>query len=153
MNQSQNVGNGHYYGGEVSVSAKLARGLDAGFNYTLTKRSLHYAGQGPFELTGVPTHKGFAWIDWAPIAGLHILPSVEIASNRWTLFTATPSSQPPRYYRTGNYVNAALRIDYAVTDRIDIGVGARNLFDEYYVLTDGYPEPGRSLFASVRLHY
>ncbi|PKP69855.1 MAG: TonB-dependent receptor [Alphaproteobacteria bacterium HGW-Alphaproteobacteria-5] len=153
MNQSQNVGNGRYYGGEISVSAKLAAGLDAGFNYTLTKRSLHYAGQGPFELTGVPTHKGFVWLDWSPVPGLHILPSADIASNRWTLFTATPSSQPPHYYRTGSYVNAALRIDYAVTDQIDIGVGARNLFDEYYVLTDGYPEPGRTLFASVRLHY
>lgn len=50
-------------------------------------------------------------------------------------------------------MNAALRIDYAVTDQIDIGVGARNLFDKYYVLTDGYPEPGRTLFASVRFHY
>jgi iron complex outermembrane receptor protein len=153
MSQSQNVGNGHYLGGEVSVSAKLLPGLNAGFNYTLTKRSLHYVGQGPFELTGVPKHKGFVWLDWEPVRGLHILPSADIASNRWTLFTATPSSQPPRYYRTGSYVNAALRVDYAVTDRIDIGVGARNLFDEYYVLTDGYPEPGRTLFASIRLHY
>ena len=151
MDQSQNVGNGRYYGGEASVTAKLAAGLDAGFNYTLTRRSLHYAGQGAFELTGVPTHKGLAWIDWEPISGLHILPGIELASKRWTLFTATPSTDTPRYYRTGAYANASLRIDYAVTDQIEIGVGARNLFDDYYVLTDGYPEPGRTLFATVRL--
>jgi len=153
MSQSQNVGKGHYYGGEISLSATLMPGLDAGFNYTLTKRRLHYAGQDAFELTGVPTHKGFAWLDWSPVEQLHIVPSVDLASKRWTLFTATPSSDPVRYYRTGAYVNASLRIDYALTDNVDIGVGGRNLFDDYYTLTDGFPEPGRTLFASIRVKY
>lgn len=153
MSQSQNVGKGRYYGGEMSLSGRLMPGLDAGMNYTLTRRRLHYAGQGPFELTGVPTHKGFVWLDWAPVARLHIVPSVDLASKRWTLFTATPAGQPVRYYRTGAYVNASLRIDYAVTDNIDLGIGGRNLFDDYYTLTDGFPEPGRTLFASIRVKY
>ncbi len=153
MSQSQNVGKGHYYGGELSLSATLMRGLDAGLNYTLTRRSLHYTGQDAFELTGVPTHKGFAYLDWAPVERLHIVPSVDLASDRWTLFTATPATQPVRYYRTGAYVNAGLRVDYALTDKIEIGVGGRNLFDDYYTLTDGFPEPGRALFASIRARY
>ena len=50
-------------------------------------------------------------------------------------------------------MNAAIRLEYSVNDKIDIGVGARNLFDEEYSLTDGFPEPGRTLFATVRARY
>jgi iron complex outermembrane receptor protein len=153
LTQSRNVGKGNYYGGEISVSAHLARGLDAGFNYTLTKRDLDYAANPAFEPTGVPTHKGFVYVDWSPVDALHFVPSLDIASDRWTLFTATPASAPQQYYRSGSYVNAGMRIDFDVTENLTIGVGGRNLFDDLYTLTDGFPEPGRSLFASVRAKY
>lgn len=153
LSQSRNVGKGEYYGVELSVSATILPGLDAGFNYTGTKRNLDYAANPLFHPTGVPTHKGFAYLDWAPIEKLHIVPSVDLASNRWTLFTALPASARQRYYRTGAYVNAGLRVDYAITDGIEIGVGGRNLFDDYYTLTDGFPETGRTLFASIRARY
>jgi len=153
LTQSRNVGKGHYYGVELSVSATILPGLDAGFNYTGIKRKLEYDANPAFRPTGVPTHKGFAYIDWAPAEGLHIIPSIDLASKRWTLFTATPAGAPQVYYRTGAYVNAGLRIDYALTDHIDIGVGGRNLFDDDYMLTDGFPEPGRTLFANIRICY
>ncbi|MBA4089241.1 MAG: TonB-dependent receptor [Sphingobium sp.] len=153
MTQSRNVGKGEYYGVELSVSATITSGLDAGFNYTGIKRDLTDPTNALFRPTGVPTHKGFAYLDWSPVAALHIVPSVDLASNRWTIFTATPATQPARYYRTGAYVNAAIRVDYAIRPGIEIGVGARNLFDDYYMLTDGFPEPGRSLFASIRAKY
>lgn len=153
LSQSRNAGKGHYYGVELSVSATVLPGLDAGFNYTGIKCVLDYAANPLFRPTGVPTHKGFAYLDWAPVERLHIIPSVDLASNRWTLFTARPASQPQLYYRTGAYVNAGLRVDYALTDNVEIGVGGRNLFDDYYTLTDGFPEPGRTLFASIRARY
>lgn len=34
-----------------------------------------------------------------------------------------------------------------------LGVGGRNLLDENYSTADGYPEAGRSLFASLRVRY
>ncbi|MBH1997610.1 MAG: TonB-dependent receptor [Sphingomonadaceae bacterium] len=153
LTQSQNVGSGKYYGVELSVSLTVLPGLDIGANYTGIKRDLSYAANPAFRPTGVPAHKGFAYADWSPVDGLHVVPSVDLASNRWTLFTALPASQPQRYYRTGAYVNAGIRVDYALTDNIDIGIGGRNLFDDYYTLTDGFPETGRTLFASIRAHY
>lgn len=83
-------------------------------------------------------------VDWSPLRGLGIQPSVEIASSRWTLFTATPTTQPRRYYRAAGYVTAALPVDYAIIDKIELSGGARNLFDKEYSLTDGFPKPGRS---------
>ncbi|ATI79674.1 TonB-dependent receptor plug domain-containing protein [Sphingobium yanoikuyae] len=153
LSQSRNVGKGEYYGIELSASATLLPGLDAGINYTGIKRDLTDPSNARFRPTGVPTHKGFAYLDWAPVERLHIVPSVDLASNRWTLFTATPASQPARYYRTGAYVNASLRVDLALTDQIDLSIGGRNLFDDYYTLTDGFPEPGRTVYASARFRY
>ncbi|MBO9499133.1 TonB-dependent receptor plug domain-containing protein [Sphingobium yanoikuyae] len=153
LSQSRNVGKGEYYGIELSASATLLPGLDAGINYTGIKRDLTDPSNARFRPTGVSTHKGFAYLDWAPVERLHIVPSVDLASNRWTLFTATPASQPARYYRTGAYVNASLRVDLALTDQIDLGIGGRNLFDDYYTLTDGFPEPGRTVYASARFRY
>ena len=153
LSQSRNVGKGEYYGIELSASATLLPGLDAGINYTGIKRDLTDPSNARFRPTGVPTHKGFAYLDWAPVERLHIVPSVDLASNRWTLFTATPASQPTRYYRTGAYVNASLRVDLALTEQIDLSIGGRNLFDDYYTLTDGFPEPGRTVYASARFRY
>lgn len=153
LTQSQNVGSGEYYGAEASVTATLKQGFEVGANYTLTKRDLSYAANPAFRPTGVPTHKALVYADWSPLGGLHIQPSIEVASSRWTLFTATPTTQPARYVRTGSYVSAAIRIEYSIGDKIDIGIGARNILDEEYSLTDGFPEPGRTLFATVRARY
>lgn len=96
----------------------------------------------------MPTHKGFAYADWSPLPGLHILPNVDVASDRWLVNTAGTA-----YYRAGSYVLANLRVEYEVREGIQIGVGARNLFDDYYLLADGFPEQGRGFLASVRLRY
>ena len=153
MTQSRNVGKGEYYGVELSVSATVLRGLDVGINYTGIKRKLDYDANPLFRPTGVPTHKGFAYLDWAPVERLHIIPSIEMVSDRWTQFTALTATAPQVYYRTGSYVNAGLRVDYAIADNVEIGIGGRNLFDDYYMLTDGFPETGRTLFASIRAKY
>lgn len=153
LTQSQNVGSGGYYGAEASITATFAPGLDIGANYTFIKRDLSYTGNPGFRPTGVPAHKGLVYADWAPMKGLHVQPSLELASRRWTLFTATPATQAARYYRTGSYANASLRISYEINDKIELGVGARNLLDEEYSLTDGFPEPGRSMYATLRMRY
>jgi iron complex outermembrane receptor protein len=153
--QRQNLGSAEYYGAELALTARLSPTLELGANYTYTHRSFDIGTPAAgtivpvFRLTDVPTHKGFAYASWSPLAGLNIVPSVDIASDRTTLTTASP----PVYYRTGSYVQANLRIDYTLLEGVEIGVGARNLFDDNYTLTDGFPEPGRSFFASVRARY
>lgn len=153
--QRQNLGDAEYYGAEISLTATIGSTLTLGGNYTYTHRSFDITGALPgtvvpaFELTGVPEHKAFLYADWRPIGALRIVPNVDIASDRVTSTTAAT----PVYYDTGSYVVANIRIDYEVAQGLEIGVGARNLFDEYYVLTDGFPEQGRSFFASIRARY
>jgi len=158
--QRQNLGNADYYGAELSVTARLGSTLLLGANYGYIERDFDIR-QAPgvvlplaFELTDVPGHKGFAYADWSPTPRLHVVPSVEAASNRTTLASTTPTPPGiPFYYRTGSYVQASLRVDYELIDGIQLGVGARNLFDDDYQLVDGFPEAGRSFFASLRARY
>ncbi|BBE33665.1 TonB-dependent receptor plug domain-containing protein [Sphingosinicella microcystinivorans] len=145
VTQSRNLGKGENYGVELAVDARLGDTLGLGANYTWTHRDLDDPANAAFQPTGVPEHKAFVWADWSPVSRLHVVPNVDIASSRWTVNTAGT-----RYSKTGSYVLANLRIDLDVTETVTIGMGARNLFDEAYQLTDGFPEPGRSVFASVR---
>lgn len=159
LNRRENLGSADYYGAELSVDAEILPSLSAGANYSYIHRSFDVGTTPvgglirPFELTDVPDHKGFAWVSWRPIEELNILPSIDWASNRTTVTPASANGVAPVYYGTGAYVTADLRINYAVTERIEVGVGAQNLFDDYYVLTDGFPERGRSFFASLRARY
>ena len=148
VTQSRNVGKGEYYGAELSLSARIGASLEIGGNYTYTHLDLEDPTNTAFRPTGVPTHKGFAYADWSPVARLHIVPNVDVASNRWTTNTAGT-----RYFRTGSYVQANLRADFEVIDGVELGVGARNLLDDSYQLVDGFPEQGRSFFASIRARY
>lgn len=148
VTQSRNLGKGDYYGGEIALNATVGRTLSLGANYTYTHRDLNDPSNAAFQPTGVPTHKAFAYADWSPTERLHIVPNVDIASDRWITNTAGT-----RYFRTGNYVQANLRIDYELIDGIDLGIGARNMFDDNFQLAEGFPEQGRSFFASVRARY
>jgi iron complex outermembrane receptor protein len=147
--QSRNLGHGDYHGVEISLEARVGGAFSIGGNYTYTHRKLIDPSNAAFRPTDVPTHKAFVYADWHPIPKLHILPSADVASDRWTVTDIAPIV----YYRTGAYVNAALRVEYEVLPGVDLSIGSRNLFDDNYQLVDGYPEPGRSFFASIRARY
>lgn len=148
VTQSRNLGKGDYHGGEIAVAATLTPQLQLGGNYSHVRRELDDPGNAAFRPTGVPTHKAFAYANWTPLPRLRIVPNVEVASNRWIVNTAGT-----RYFRGGNYALVNLRLDYEVIDGVDLGVGARNLLDDDYELAQGFPEEGRSFFASLRARY
>ena len=148
VTQSRNLGNGDYYGAELSLEARASGTLVLGGNYTYTHRNLHDPSNAAFRPTDVPTHKAFLYADWTALPRLHVLPNLDVASDRWTVNTAGTL-----YYRTGAYALANMRIDYDLSSGVQLGVGARNLFDDNYQLVDGFPEPGRSVFVTLRARY
>ncbi len=159
-NKTENLGNARYYGVELGATATITPGLRVGANYTWLHRSFSIIRPvdplqlvPDFRLTDVPTHKAFVWAEWSPAKRLRIVPNVDIASKRTTITSSTSSALSPLYYRTGSYVLANLRADYDLLDNVAFGVGGRNLFDDNYVLADGFPDGGRTLFASLRVRY
>jgi len=149
MSQSLNVSRGKYYGVELSASAQVLPSLALGGNYTWVHRDLVDPGNAAFRPTDVPTHKAFVYADWTPAARFHLIPSADIASSRWTVTSAAPI----RYYRTGAYVNAAIKAEVELRQGISISASARNLLDANYQLVDGFPEAGRSYQLSFKASY
>lgn len=152
LNQTRNVGNGHYYGLELAAHAQLASSLQIEGNYTYLQRRLDDPTNAAFRPTGVPTHKLFASAEWHASRNLQVTPSIEWDSSRWTV-TSSAAITPARYYRTGTYTLVNLALNWTVSQHLDTLLGGRNLFDRNYQLVDGFPEAGRSFYLSLRGRY
>lgn len=147
--QTQNVGDGHYYGFEISAETALSQQVSVGGNYTYIYRTIKDALQPNLRPTGVPTHKAFLYMSWRPIERLTITPSLEIASDRWSDVSTNPVQAFP-YVLTGAYTLANIQASYKVTDNFEVAGGVKNLFDQNFELAWGLPQPGRTFYVKAR---
>jgi iron complex outermembrane receptor protein len=148
--QYQNVGNGEFYGIEMSVDAPLTRQISAGGNYTALKRTITDALQPNLRPTGVPTHKAFLYAAWKPIDKLTITPSLDIAGDRWSDISTTPVAAFP-YIRIGAYNLLNVSAQYTILRNFDVVFGYKNLTDDFYSLSWGLPQQGRNFYFKTRI--
>lgn len=148
VTQSRNVNSANYMGAEISVALPVTKKLLVGGNYTYIHQDINDTASAITRPTDVPTHKAFVYAEWKPIRHLRFVPSVDIASNRWTTNTAGTA-----YFRTGHNVNIAARVDYQITPQLQIGANASNLLDQNYQMVSGFPEPGRNFYLNLRVTY
>lgn len=155
VRQNQNVGDGVHRGIEVSVDYDLFPGLRVGGNYTYLYRKITDPVAPDLKPTDTPEHEAFLYLAWDAMRNLTITPSLELASNRWsTVNTPTsPSGVNTLYTQTGSYALVNLNIEYRINDQWTTSLAGRNLTDEYYELTEGYPDPGRQFYANVRAQF
>jgi iron complex outermembrane receptor protein len=152
VNQTQNVGDGKYYGFEFSADTTITDALQAGVRYTYINRNID--AQNPanpplptnFHLTGLPYSQVFAYVTWNAVPQFSITPNIQAASDRWSNLSGNANS----FLKTGSFVLLNLEADYAFTDNLDFQIGARNLLDVNYQLTAGFPSEGRSFFINLR---
>ncbi len=151
-NQTQNVGDADFVGFEFSADGKILDTLSAGLRYSYTDRSIDAQDPGNpsltagYHLTGSPNGQLFAYATWQALPGFSFTPSIQAAGKRWTTNTAGTA-----YFKTGSYFLVNLQADYAFTDRVDLSISAKNLFDVNYALAYGFPDQGRNLFVGLRL--
>lgn len=149
VNQTKNAADGEYYGVEGSVAAQLSETLDAGGNVTWLHRKLTDPTNPAFRPQGAPDWKAFLYANWRPIPRLTVRPNVEYASQRWTVTTTAPTV----WYKTGSYLLVNLAADIEMTDSLTATLAVQNLGDQDYQLTDGFPEAGRSFYATIRARF
>lgn len=150
--QTQNVGDGEFYGFELVLDTNVTDQIDIGGNYTYTHCKITGALQPSFRATGVPQHKALLYVTWRPLAPLTITPSLELASNRWSDRSTAPAQAFP-YIRTGSYELVNLQAEYAVTENVELAIGAKNLLDKNYELSWGLPQQGRNFYMKARARF
>jgi iron complex outermembrane receptor protein len=148
LTQTQNVGDGEFYGVEFGVTLRLTDLWSASANYTHLEREINDPLQPGIEVTGAPDDAAFVAFIYEPSDRWSITPSVELASDRWSEVTGGG------FVRTGDYTLLNLQVQYRRTgDRWELAFGGTNLTDENFQLAYGYPEPGASAYARVRLNF
>ncbi len=146
--QNQNI-DGEHYGIELTADWDIAPGLRVGGNYTYLERDLDFETPRT-RAEGTPQHEAFLYLAWDATRRLTITPSVQLASDRYSLKTSDTSLT---YIKTGSYALLNMQADYKLSENVTLAVGAKNLFDEYYELSEGFPEPGRTLYASMKAKF
>jgi iron complex outermembrane receptor protein len=149
LSQSQNVGNANFVGADFKADYALNADLDLGGHVALIHRTLAVPASSGVQLTGVPAITGFGYVSWRPLVDLTVTPSVQIAGSR---VTQSVSSSAPNYvyFQTGAYALLNVQVEYKAFDNLSFFAGGKNLTDRLYVLTDGYPEPGRTFYFGAK---
>ena len=146
--QTQNVGDGDFYGGEVAIDAPVSSQLTVGGNYTAISRTVHDALLPNLRPTGVPTHKAFLYAAWKPVNRLTITPTLDIAGDRWSDVNPAPAFP---YVRTGSYTLLDIAAEYTVIRGLSIVGGFKNLTDDNFELAWGFPQSGRTFYLKTRI--
>ena len=153
--QYENV-DGKHYGLEASLDWDIAPGFRVGGNYTYLERDLDYLTPG-VKPEGTPTHQALLYLAWSPTDALTITPSLELASDRYSVVTSEPlpNGGPfvQRYVHAGSYARLNIQAEYKFSENASAAIGATNLTDENYALAEGFPEAGRQFFANGRVKF
>ncbi|MDY6982074.1 MAG: TonB-dependent receptor, partial [Pseudomonadota bacterium] len=151
LTQTQNVGNGEYYGVELSIETRLSPQLVVGANYTYMDREIEDSLQPNLQATGVPDNKAFVYMTWSGNR-FSITPSIDIADDRWSDISTNPAQAFP-FVRTGSYMLVNLQAEYQLLANVDLSAGVKNLSDENYELSWGLPMQGRTFYVKTRLDF
>jgi len=148
--QTQNVGNGQVAGVETSIEWPLTASLRTGGQYSYLHREITDALQPNLRPTGTPTHRGAVHAIWSPVAPLRTMARLEVASDRWSDVNPPPAIP---YVKTGAYALLDVDATYVLPRGLELSLGLKNAFDDYYELAWGYPQQGRTFYAKTQLRF
>lgn len=142
IDQNQNIGEVDIYGVELGVTADLLECLTVGTNYTYLEYENHTNDD---ELLNTPSHKVFIYVEYRPWDRLAFLADMEHNSDR---FSSTDGIRVAE-----GYTIFGIKATYEFLEKKYIEAGMNNVFDRDYAIEEGYPEPGQTWFANLRMEF
>lgn len=142
VDQNQNIGEVKMYGVELGATARIFDPLRGGVNYTW----LEYDNDtNDDRLTDTPQHKVFAFLEYRPWEQLSLLADMEYNSKR---YSSTDGERIADGFALFN-----VKGTHEFLEKKYLEVGMNNVFDKDYEYNEGYPQPGRNLFAGLRMEF
>ena len=142
LSQMENLGKAYYYGGEIEIEARPISVFRASVNYTLLKRE--NVSNPQIKFLDTPDHKIMVSANIYPLSYLNVTVSIEYNSQRYSTSDGNYIARP--------FTVCNVKTSLNLFKQIAVDGGIQNLFDENYSLMEGYPEPGRTYFATLHIH-
>jgi iron complex outermembrane receptor protein len=141
--QLQNIGEQTNQGLEAMFTADLGARWTWHFNYTyLDKDNDSNPDIRPLD---VPEHSLFSYLRFMPTVDWELLASVEYGSRRFSSTTGDRVAD--------SFVLGTAKAIWRPMPHLQLEGGVRNLADELYAYEEGFYEPGRSYYATLRWQY
>lgn len=139
-NQMQNVGTARHQGVELSL-AQQGEAWSGGINYTYLDRD--NLSNPAIPLTDTPRHKVFLFVGWKLADAWEIQGTVDTENGRTV-------ARGNGYADIGGFMLLGAKGVWKPSKDAAVEMGVANLLDENYELSDGYPMPGRTVFANLK---
>lgn len=108
-------------------------------------------------MTNVPKHKFNLYADIGITESLKVVPVITAYSSRYSPAGGSPAESsavaPADAVKSSGFMTADLKFVYSPMKNLDIEIGAANIFDEDYELSDGYPSEGRNFFLTLSTQF
>lgn len=140
--QLRNVGESESAGAEAGLAWTVVPELKTGFDYMYLHRV--NLSHPEIKLTDSPEHSLKIYAAWKAGSRLTLAPNMEYNSSRYSSSTGT---------KVDGFWLGNLDAQVALPRGFGLNAGIRNVFDENYELGEGYPEEGRSFYASVQYRF
>jgi iron complex outermembrane receptor protein len=146
--QLQNIGDVSEKGFELETSFMLSDSVT--FDGSYTRLDMQNETDSRVKITDVPKHKFFASTTYAFNKTLSWITSFEYDSERLSSYVLSNSNI---YYSSGDASIWGTKVVYKPTKELAFEVGVKNLFDENYYVSYGYPEAGRVFYGNAKYKF
>lgn len=145
LTQNRNIGEARVMGVEMDVRNRSLPRTDLSFNYGYLDRANLSDPSTP--LVDTPRHKGMIGVTVSPVPRLNLSGIVSFETGRRT------QNEAGSYIDVDGLGTVDFRATLALTRQTDFECSVMNLMDRYYWMADGYPEPGRTVQAGLRVRF
>ncbi|DAB37169.1 MAG TPA: hypothetical protein CFH80_01005 [Sulfurospirillum cavolei] len=144
--QMQNFDQEEHKGAEVSLNSQWNEQLRSTLSYTYIDATIEDSKTANAKYTtDTPKHSYYASLTYSPIHSVDITPIVRHEGKRYSNVSGSEESS--------SYTVADIRVAYRPIKDLELAVGIKNLFDEYYYYNNGYAQEGRNYYANARYSF
>jgi len=139
IEQNVNIGDLHKYGVDLTIYYQLHPRSDFDLSYSFIKINNHSSDDKVINIPNHSVNGEFSlYLDWITIRS-----SVEMYSQRY-------SSSNGERIADGFVVNS-MNAEFPIYDNSVLSAGINNIFNTAYEYYEGFPQPGRNYFISIRI--